>query len=266
MSDGSYCLWTNQNVPLLERREIRTRLLQLRARSLSFSSLPQSLLVYFSSLQSRCAMSTPSRLTKRDCLQSTANPEMEVFIKTPKFDTPLEPYDGFFGGRTNAACLHKEISEDGKIHYVDFTSLYPWTNKYCEVPIGHPEILTSAALVSRSATEFFRMIMCEILPPSFLFQPVLPYRAQGKLMFTLCRSCAEKLQQTPCEQSEEQRALSGTWPSIKIAKACELGYRVVRLIEVWNFPETSSHLFKEYIGTFVKIKQEASGWPSWCHK
>ena len=144
-----------------------------------------------------------------------ANPEMKVFIQSLKFDTPLEPHDGFFGGRTNAVCLYKEVSEDEKIHYIDFTSLYPWTNKYCEVPIGHPEILTSKALVNRSANEFFGMIKCEILPPSFLFHPVLPYRAQGKLMFTLCRSCAEILQQTPCEHSEE-RTLSGTWPSIEV--------------------------------------------------
>lgn len=54
------------------------------------------------------------------------------------------------------------------------------------------------------------------------------------------------------------------WLSIDVVKACELGYRVVRLIEVWDFPESSSHLFKGYIDTFLKIKQEASGWPSWC--
>ena len=132
---------------------------------------------------------------------------MKVFIQSLKFDTPLEPCDGFFGGRTNAVCLYKEVSEDAEIHYVDFTSLYPWTNKCCEVPIGHPEILMSEALVNRSANECFGMIKCEILPPSFLFHPVLPYRAQGKLMFTLCRSCAEILQQTPCEHSEEVRTL-----------------------------------------------------------
>ena len=54
----------------------------------------------------------------------TANPEMKAFIDTLKFDTLLEPHDGFFGGHTNAVCLHKEISEDEKIHYVDFTLLY----------------------------------------------------------------------------------------------------------------------------------------------
>ena len=147
---------------------------------------------------------------------------------------------------------------------MDFTSLYPWTNKYCEVPLGHPEILTSEALVNHSIDDFFGMIKCEILPPSFLFHPPLPYRANGKLMFPLCRTCAENLQQTPCEHSDSERTLSGTWPSIEIQKACELGYRVVKLIEVWHFQDRSADLFKGYIDTFLKIKQEASGWPSWC--
>ena len=41
-------------------------------------------------------------------------------------------------------------------------------------------------------------------------------------------------------------------------------YRVIRMVEVWHFPSKSSDLFTGYIDTFLKIKQEASGWPSWC--
>ena len=84
------------------------------------------------------------------------------------------------------------------------------------------------------------------------------------MMFPLCRTCAETLQQTPCEHADEERMLSGTWCSIEIDKALELGYRVVRMIEVWHFSQKSSKLFTGYIDTFLKIKQEASGWPSWC--
>ena len=196
--------------------------------------------------------------------QLAANPEMKAFVQNLKFDTPLEPRHAFFGGRTNAVCLYKEVSEDEKIHYVDFTSLYPWTNKYCAMPIDHPEILTSEALIDRSPCEFFGLIKCDILPPTFLFHPVLPYRANGKLMFPLCKTCVENLQQSPCEHNEKERMLSGTWCSIEIDKALELGYRVVRMIEVWHFPKKSSKLFTGYIDTFLKIKQEASGWPSWC--
>ena len=36
------------------------------------------------------------------------------------------------------------------------------------------------------------------------------------------------------------------------------------MIEVWHFPQRSSELFTGYIDTCLKIKQEVSGWPSWC--
>ena len=84
---------------------------------------------------------------------------------------------GFFGNGTNAVCLYRKVTDAEKIHYVDFTSLYPWTNKYCEVPLGHTEILSSEALVDRSPVGFFGLIKCEI-------HPLLPYRANGKLMTT----------------------------------------------------------------------------------
>ena len=39
---------------------------------------------------------------------------------------------------------------------------------------------------------------------------------------------------------------------------------MVKLIEVWHFQDRSGDLFKGYNDTFLKLKQEASGWPSWC--
>ena len=33
--------------------------------------------------------------------------------------------------------------------------------------------------------------------------------------------------------------------------------------EVWHFPETCKGLFQDYVNTWLKIKQEASGWPRW---
>ena len=127
-----------------------------------------------------------------------------------------------------------------------FTSLHPWTNKYGTYPISHPEILTTEALIDRSPCDFYGLIKCDVLPPSFLFHPGLPYRAQGKLMFPLCRTCAENFQGTPCEHSEEERMLSGTWCSIEIQKALDIGYRVIRMVEVWHFPSNSSDLFTGY--------------------
>lgn len=51
------------------------------------------------------------------------------------------------------------------------------------------------------------------------------------------------------------------WCSVELKKALEKGYRLLQVHEVWHFPATSDELFKEYINTFLKIKQEASGYP-----
>lgn len=58
--------------------------------------------------------------------------------------------------------------------------------------------------------------------------------------------------------------LSGTWCSIQIHKALQPGYRMIQMVEVWIFSQKPSTLFREYIDTFLKIKQEASGSPDWC--
>lgn len=58
--------------------------------------------------------------------------------------------------------------------------------------------------------------------------------------------------------------LSGTWCSIQIHKALQLGYQMIQMVEVWIFSQKPSTLFRGYIDTFLKIKQEASGWPDWC--
>jgi len=66
-----------------------------------------------------------------------------------------------------------------------------------------------------------------------------------------------------CAHCDEQRALTGTWCSPELQKAVELGYEIQYPYEVWHFDQTCEGLFREYVNTWLKIKQEASGWPSW---
>ena len=81
-------------------------------------------------------------------------------------------------------------------------------------------------------------------------------------MFPLCQTCAEEVNQTgDCTHSDKDRQLSGVWVSFELQKAVEKGYRVVRTDEVWHFPNTTDTLFSEYVKTFLKCKQEASGYP-----
>ena len=92
----------------------------------------------------------------------------------------------FFGGRTGVVALHAVAEEGEEIRYVDVTSLYPWVNKNCTYPIGHPQIITQPD--DQSIHSYFGLALVDILPPARLFHPVLPVRSGQKLTFPLCRT------------------------------------------------------------------------------
>ncbi|CAC5412808.1 unnamed protein product [Mytilus coruscus] len=95
---------------------------------------------------------------------------------------------------------------------------------------------------------------------------------RGKLMFGLCRTCMEDGVTEDCCHDVDSRALIGTWVSDEIKKAVQKGYKIEEIYENWNFENVSRYdplirqggVFTEYVNTFLKIKQEASGWPDWC--
>lgn len=68
-------------------------------------------------------------------------------------------------------------------------------------------------------------------------------------------------QDGPCRHDDKARALTGVWASTNLNKALDLGYRLVEIIKVWHFEKQSSSIFVDYICTFLKSKQEASGYP-----
>ena len=195
--------------------------------------------------------------------------EIQSFVSSLDIQNRLDPRDSFYGGRTNACQLYYKTSLEEKIKYVDFTSLYPFVNKYCTYPVGHPEIITHNFT---DVKDYFGIVKASIIPPRGLYHPVLPYRSNGKLTFPLCHACTINKSQDPCNHSDNQRALLGTWCTPEIHKALELGYKVMKIYEVYNFRETSRYdpqtgeggLFAPYVNMFLKIKQEASDWPDWC--
>jgi len=66
-----------------------------------------------------------------------------------------------------------------------------------------------------------------------------------------------------------KRALSGTWIIDEVWVAVRKGYRILEIHELYKYnvttydPETREGLFAGYIGTFLKLKAEASGHPAW---
>ncbi|KAJ8018953.1 hypothetical protein HOLleu_42763 [Holothuria leucospilota] len=190
--------------------------------------------------------------------------------KVPHNLNPLVPREAFFGGRTNGIKLFHEVKGGEQIKYVDFCSLYPYTNKYCSYPIGHPKVLTCN--LSHDMNKYYGLVRCTILPPQSLLNPVLPMKIHNKLMFPLCRTCVTEKATVKCYHYESERALTGTWVTLEVEKAIEKGYKLMKVEIVWHFEQRAQYdqvtkqggLFTDYVNTFLKVKQEASGWPDWC--
>lgn len=189
---------------------------------------------------------------------------------------PLNPRDAFYGGRTEGIKLYYKTKENEKIKYVDICSLYPWVCKYGKFPIGHPEVYIGEDCKKLTGPEngidkVEGLIKCKILPPQVLYHPVLPIKKHNKLMFLLCRTCGELKYQELCSHSDDERALTGTWVADELRKAVEMGYTIVTIFEIWQYKITKydkenkdGGLFVEFVNKFLKLKQEASGWPSAC--
>lgn len=194
------------------------------------------------------------------------NEKARVFVQNLDLQQRLDPRDSFFGGRTNAVKLKHHVQEGEKIRYVDFTSLYPYVNKYCKYPLKEPMIITSDFT---DISEYFGIAKVKVLPPRRLYHPVLPQKVNGKLTFALCRTCAENQNQRPCQCDDESRSMVGTWCTPELTKAKQLGYVILKIYEVYHWEHVSDPsvgdegIFGSYINMFLKIKQEASGWPSW---
>lgn len=201
--------------------------------------------------------------------EMAAKPDMRTFVESLDIVSPLEPRDAFYGGRTEGFKLYQEASDTMEIKYYDVTSLYPYVNKTGKVPLGHPHIITENF---KDISQYEGLIKCKIVAPRGLYLPVLPAKSNGKLLFSLCRSCADQYDQATCQHSESERAFLGTWVTDEIKMSLRKGYKILAIYEVWHFSEVSQYnpssktggIFTDYVNTFLKIKQEASGWPEWC--
>ena len=195
--------------------------------------------------------------------QLNKNKEFQKFAKD--FDQeivePLNPRDSFYGGRTNATKLLYKFKENECGRYVDFCSLYPTVQYYQKYPIGHPTKIHNPEKYCKS---WYGLIKCKVVPPRKLYHPVLPQRIKvdsyEKLVFTLCKTCAETRNQNKCKHTDTQRSFIGTWTTDEVSKAIEKGYKIIRIYEVWHFNKSTDTLFKGYIRRFMKIKLESSSY------
>ena len=130
-----------------------------------------------------------------------SDPQIKQFIDIVNIVTPLNPREAFFGGTTNAIKLYHKVEENEEIHYSDLISLYPCANLECEYPIGHAEFIDQPG--TTGITRYYGLVKCKILPPYELYHPVLPWRYDSKLLFPLCKTCAQQqIKQQPQSTKE----------------------------------------------------------------
>jgi G:T-mismatch repair DNA endonuclease (very short patch repair protein) len=200
----------------------------------------------------------------------------------------FNPRDAFFGGRTEAVKVYHEVKENEKILYYDIRSLYPTIMSYGVYPIGHPIIYRKNDINDNDISSYRGVIYCDVMPPTNLYHPLLPSHINGKNVFTLCRKCAEDVNQKPCKHVKNGRVIRGGWTHFEIQKAITSGYKVLEVHEVHHFERfacgaydsnrtedtvevlpsvyyepqaTEDGLFSEYIKLFFKIKTESEKWP-----
>ena len=183
---------------------------------------------------------------------------------------PFELRKALFGGRTEAFKLLQEADPElgESIEFVDVTSLYPSRMAQCEYPWGHPTILTN---VSPNQVRKYRgLFHVKVLPVKNAYIPWLPARIETpsgpKLVYTNCVKCATEFNFNinVCNHSEQDRALTGIYTSDELFAAMDSGYKVLACYEVWHYHTWTTLTYKEYVQQWMKVKQEASGYPAWA--
>lgn len=175
------------------------------------------------------------------------------------------------GGHTGNTFEYYKVKDGEKIKYVDVCSLYPWVCKYGKFPLGHPNVFVGEKC-PKDFANIDGVIKCKILPPQDLYHPVLPIKMNDKLMFVLCHTCGENMsQEEECTHNENDRCLTGTWVIDEVLKAVEMGFEIKETYEIWKYDieqfdkvKNVRGLFTEMMNKFIKVKQQASGWPGNC--
>jgi len=195
-------------------------------------------------------------------------PAIEVFVKGLNVPKRLATRDAFFGGRTELFWLYRQVVLPQKIRYLDVCSLYPSRQKVERFPLGHPEIVLKP--VDCDIEVFFGYAVVRVLPPRRLLIPVLPMKIDGKLLFHLCNKCGTTHSKEPCVCTDAERSWIACYGTPEIAYALTHGYKVLEIYEVYHWNKTSQYsrdgtevgLFSQFVNGFLRMKQEASGYPS----
>ena len=175
---------------------------------------------------------------------------------------PLEPWDAFCGGQTDAVKLYysADESQDELMKYYDFMFLKPFVSKKTRNPACHPEIISQSGHTDISCYLGFAKCM---LPPECFTQIFL---SDKTVTFPLCVTCVEEEMEKPmlewshyCAHTDQQRQIISTWCKPEMQKVVEKGYEIRCIHELWHFETSKERVFKNYVDTRSRRKEEASG-------
>jgi hypothetical protein len=183
----------------------------------------------------------------------------------------IDPREAYKGGKTE---LYK-LRVPGTCSMVDFVSQYP-TVCYGEsadplsdqtltwdLPTGYPQKQFYPAQYNWNK-DCLGVAKIWICPPQHLWIPFLSHRIcsanELEVLYGCCKICMEQ-RLLDCTHTREERAFIGTWTLSEIRYALSLGYEILQIIEVWEYPEKSHTLFRSFITPFMynKIVSKSSG-------
>ncbi|EFP01558.1 CRE-TAF-3 protein [Caenorhabditis remanei] len=197
------------------------------------------------------------------------NKTMKKFFELNKYTRCLLPREALYGGRTQAFRSITKAFEDTILNYFDYVSMYPYLNAGgTSYPRGNPKVVTDTDKLPKPGglLKLRGLVYCDVLPIQDAAIGYLPQRICKKLMFTLCRTCAESqnISGTCTHTLVSQRYLTGVWTTEELNNAISKGYKVLKYHEIWYWPDEAwvkGGFFADYIKPLLKLKHESSGWP-----
>ena len=187
-----------------------------------------------------------SNWQKKYCL------ERKRFYQKLAQNGPANIREALFGGRCNNLQFLVEAKEDEELKYLDVTSLYPYVMRK-KYPLHHPRVINED--FDFSLTNYLGFVKCSITPPRGLYLPVLPLTIGKRLVFTLCRTCAESQNQASCTHTVSERQLTNTWTTIELQDALKHGYVINEIYQVLDYRQDGNEpIFTRYIDMWYKIE------------
>ena len=183
----------------------------------------------------------------------------------------LVPRDSVRGGMSETYNFHWKKEENLGEHFfiADLTSQYPSLALSKTFPLGSFDVLVGRDLddvsfennvMKHKGEDINGLVMVTIDPPQGLFYPFLLYRVEKeRSVATLCTTCCTK-KLNVCTHKGMERYITGTYTVPEINYALSLGYRVVRLYEIWMY-RRMGNIFGNVYKLLLRNKIKFSGLP-----